>query len=213
MAYQGKRNGLLEAYDHCRHLVERWPNRWTSSSGEKEAGDWMEGELARMGYETRQVTFACPGWEHEGEEFYLEGKPLPAGAQFYSVGCDVTGPVAVVKSDGRGGFTGEVRGKIAVLEETETTDVIERNAILLALESAGALAAGKEADGKTKWASKQASLRDGLMDVGKFMEILIKQGYDGWISLEDFTKVPSKRKLIDDLTYLKELEPRAKAKK
>ena len=131
----------MDAYDYCQYLVETWPDRWTGSPGERESGDWMEQQLAGMGYETRQTRFDCPGWEYEGEEFYLEGEPLEAGAQFYSVGCDVSGPLAPVKPDGEGGFTGEVAGKIALAKETDTTDVIDRNKMLLGFEAAGAVAA------------------------------------------------------------------------
>ena len=58
----------MDAYDYCKHLVENFPDRWTGSRGERESGDWMEAQLARMGYDTRQTRFDCPGWEYEGEE-------------------------------------------------------------------------------------------------------------------------------------------------
>lgn len=144
----------MDAYDYCKYMVETWPNRWTGSPGEKESGDWVERELARMGYQTRQTRFDCPGWEYEGEEFYLEGKKLPAGAQFFSVGCDVTAPLAAIKPDGKGGFTGEVAGKIALVKETETTDVTERNPMLLALEAAGAVAAIMESEYAETYSTK-----------------------------------------------------------
>jgi len=144
----------VDAYDYCKYLVDTWPDRWTGSPGDRESGDWMEGQLARMGYETRQTRFDCPGWEYEGEELYLEGEPLEAGAQFFSVGCDVTAPLAAVKPDGEGGFEGEARGKIALLKETDTTDVIERNKILLALESAGAVAAIMESEYPDTYSTK-----------------------------------------------------------
>jgi sugar phosphate isomerase/epimerase len=73
--------------------------------------------------------------------------------------------------------------------------------------------AGKEADGKVKWANKPATLWGGLLDIEKFMETLVLLGYDGWISLEDFTKGSSKKKLVADVKYLRKLEARAKAKK
>ena len=131
----------MDAYDYCKYVVETWPNRWTGSPGERKSGDWMEQELAGMGYETRQTRFDCPGWEYEGEELYLEGEPVEAGAQFYSAAGDVTGPLTVVRADGQGGFIGEVEGRIAVIRETDTREVNERNSILKALEAAGALAA------------------------------------------------------------------------
>jgi hypothetical protein len=94
-----------------------------------------------MGYDTRQVRFDCPGWEYTGEELYLAGRQLQAGAQFYSTGCDVAGPIAAVMPDGQGEFCGEAKGKISLFREAETTDVIERNSILKALEAAGSRAA------------------------------------------------------------------------
>ena len=144
----------MDAYDYCKYMVETWPDRWTGSVGERESGDWMEQQLAGMGYETRQTRFPCPGWEYEGEEFYLEGKTLKAGAQFYSVGCDVKGPLAAVTPDGKGGFTGEAKGKVALLKETDTRDVIERNKILLALEAAGAVAAVMESEYPDTYSTK-----------------------------------------------------------
>ena len=136
-----KKEKTLDAYDYCKYLVETWPDRWTGSVGERESGNWMERELARMGYETRQVRFDCPGWQYDGEEFYLAGRRLQAGAQFYSVGCDVAGPIAVVTPDGQGRFRGEAKGNISLLREAETKDVIDRNKVLGALEAAGAMAA------------------------------------------------------------------------
>ncbi len=144
----------MDAYDYCKHLVDTWPSRWTGSAGETESGDWMEKQLARMGYETRQTRFDCPGWEYDGEELHLEGKRLEAGAQFYSVGCDVTGRLAPVKPDGEGGFTGEVAGKIALAKETDTTDVIDRNKMLLGFEAAGAVAAIMESEYPDTYSTK-----------------------------------------------------------
>jgi aminopeptidase YwaD len=144
----------MDAYDYCRHIVDTWPNRWTGSPGERGAGDWMEQQLARMGYETRQTRFDCPGWEYEGEEFYLEGEPLEAGAQFYSAGGDVTGQLVAVTPDGQGGFTGDVTGKIALIRETDTGEVNERNSILKALEAGGALAAVMESEYPDTYSTK-----------------------------------------------------------
>jgi len=144
----------MDAYDYCKHIVDTWPNRWTGSPGERESGDWMEQQLARMGYETRQTRIDCPGWEYEGEELYLQGAPLAAGAQFYSAGGDVTGPLVAIKPDGQGGFTGDVEGKIALIKETDTGEVNERNLILKALEVHGALAAVMESEYPDTYSTK-----------------------------------------------------------
>lgn len=144
----------MGAYAYCRHLVETWPNRWTGSPGERESGDWIEQQFARMGYETRQMPLPCPGWDYEGQEFTVEGEPLEAGAQFYSVGCDVRGPLAAVEPDGQGGLSGQARGKVALIKETDTREVNERNQILLALERAGALAAIMESEYPDTYSTK-----------------------------------------------------------
>lgn len=144
----------MDAYDYCEHIVETWPNRWTGSPGERESGDWMEQQLARMGYETRQARFDCPGWEYEGEELCLQGEPLEAGAQFYSAGGDVTGALVAIKPDGQGGFTGDVEGRMALIKETDTGEVGERNSILRALEADGALAAVMESEYPDTYSTK-----------------------------------------------------------
>jgi hypothetical protein len=144
----------VDAYGYCKHMVETWPNRWTGSPGEKASGDWVEQQLARMGYQTRQTRFECPGWEYEGTKFSLEGRPLDAGAQFFSAGGDVTGPLAAIKPDGKGGFRGDAKGRIALIKETDTRGVDERNSILRALESAGALAAIIESEYPDTYSTK-----------------------------------------------------------
>jgi len=177
----------VDGYDYCKYMVETWPNRWTGSVGERESGDWMEKQLARMGYQTRQTRFNCPGWEYEGEEFYLEGKPLKAGAQFFSVGCDVTAPLTAVKPDGKGGFHGEVKGKIALLKETDTTDVIERNKILLALETAGAVAAVMESEYPDTYSTKMFRTPESKLPAA---------GVSGEVGKKLFASLGKKAKLV-----------------
>ena len=146
----------MDAYEVCKYLVETWPNRWTGSVGEKESGDWMEAQLAQMGYETRQTRFDCPGWEYDvgKDELHLGGKRLEAGAQYYSVGCDVTGALAAITPDGEGGFSGEVAGKVALDRETETHEVTDRTPMLVALEHAGAKAAILVSEYDTTYSTK-----------------------------------------------------------
>ena len=71
----------MNAHGFCQHLVETWPGRWTGSPGEKESADWLEQQFARFGCETRRICLPCPGWEYDGEELYLEGERLDAGAE------------------------------------------------------------------------------------------------------------------------------------
>jgi hypothetical protein len=144
----------VNAYEYCRFLVESWPGRWTGSPGEAAAADWLEEQFARIGCDTSRMWLPCPGWEYEGEEFYLRGERLDAGAQFYSVGCDVSGPLEPIEPDGHGMFCGDVGGRIAIVRETDTREVNERNQLLLALESAGALAAIMESEYPDTYSTK-----------------------------------------------------------
>lgn len=73
--------------------------------------------------------------------------------------------------------------------------------------------AGKDRDGATMWVPKGATLKAGQLDIAQFMDILVQQGYKGWISLEDFTPGSSERRLTDAIKYLKTLEKRALRKK
>jgi len=70
----------LDAYDYCRYLAEEIGPRPIGSAGEKRAGDWVEAQLSRMGYETRQLYFDCPSWEYEDEELFVAGEPKLAQA-------------------------------------------------------------------------------------------------------------------------------------
>ena len=73
--------------------------------------------------------------------------------------------------------------------------------------------AGKDADGATLWEPKAATLKAGQLDIGRFMDVLVRSGYNGWISMEDFTPGSSKRRLTEALSYMKTLEKRARRKK
>ena len=72
---------------------------------------------------------------------------------------------------------------------------------------------GKEPDGSAKWTVKNASLKGGQMSLRQFMEVLTLLKYDGWVSVEDFTKGSSRKKLTEGIKYLKGLEARARSKK
>ncbi|GEM_PF-3293418 len=136
-----EKENRMDGYDYCRYLALKIGNRWTGSPGERRAGDWIETQLARMGYETRQTRFECPAWEYDGEELFLGNEPVVAGAQFFSAPCSVQGKLAAIEPDRKGGFSGDVKGKIALCREEQTNDVNDRNAMLCSLEKAGALAA------------------------------------------------------------------------
>ncbi|GAA3292829.1 sugar phosphate isomerase/epimerase [Dactylosporangium vinaceum] len=62
------------------------------------------------------------------------------------------------------------------------------------------------ADGSVAWKADWATLREGQADVGAYLRALREHGYDGWITLEDFsTAVPLPERTRDNLAYLRSL--------
>ncbi|WP_028049898.1 sugar phosphate isomerase/epimerase [Cellulomonas sp. URHD0024] len=64
-------------------------------------------------------------------------------------------------------------------------------------------------DGATTWAEHWAPLRSGQADVEAYLEALAEHGYDGWITLEDFsTELPLEERTRDNLAYLRAVHAR-----
>lgn len=64
-------------------------------------------------------------------------------------------------------------------------------------------------EGATAWAEQWAPLRSGQADVEAYLEALAEFGYDGWITLEDFsTDVPLEERTRDNLAYLRAVHAR-----
>jgi sugar phosphate isomerase/epimerase len=62
-------------------------------------------------------------------------------------------------------------------------------------------------DGSTIWHHEWATLRDGQASVAEYFEALRMCGYDGWVTIEDFsTDLPLEARLADDLALLRGLE-------
>ena len=65
---------------------------------------------------------------------------------------------------------------------------------------------GTREDGSTVWEACWAALRDGMVNLGAYLETLRTHGYDGWISLEDFsTGAPGPQRAENNLAYLRRL--------
>ncbi|MCZ7534578.1 MAG: sugar phosphate isomerase/epimerase [Acidimicrobiia bacterium] len=63
---------------------------------------------------------------------------------------------------------------------------------------------GARPDGSTQWAPAFAPLTAGIVDVPSLLRSLRDVGYDGWISLEDFsTAQPVYERTRDDIAYLR----------
>ncbi|WP_433060434.1 sugar phosphate isomerase/epimerase family protein [Dactylosporangium sp. CS-033363] len=62
------------------------------------------------------------------------------------------------------------------------------------------------ADGTVEWKQDWATLREGQADVGAYLRALREHGYDGWVTLEDFsTAAPLRERTRDNLAYVKSL--------
>ncbi|MCU1527371.1 MAG: xylose isomerase [Frondihabitans sp.] len=61
-------------------------------------------------------------------------------------------------------------------------------------------------DGSVIWAHEWAPLRDGQADVARYLADLARHGYDGWVTIEDFsTELPLEERTRDNLAYLHQL--------
>jgi sugar phosphate isomerase/epimerase len=66
------------------------------------------------------------------------------------------------------------------------------------------------ADGVTAWHHEWATLREGQGDVRQYIADLVACGYDGWITLEDFsTTLPLAERTADNLAFVKDAYARA----
>lgn len=64
-----------------------------------------------------------------------------------------------------------------------------------------------EGPAKVKWAVKAAPLREGAVDFKALFSALKSNGYDGWLSIEDFSlAAPQAEKVADNIRFLKEVE-------
>ncbi|GIH19707.1 hypothetical protein Raf01_78790 [Rugosimonospora africana] len=65
---------------------------------------------------------------------------------------------------------------------------------------------GRREDGSAVWSAEWAPLRDGLADLGEYFGALREHGYDGWVTLEDFsTALPLEERTRDNLAYVRAL--------
>ncbi|MCA5924329.1 sugar phosphate isomerase/epimerase family protein [Curtobacterium oceanosedimentum] len=64
------------------------------------------------------------------------------------------------------------------------------------------------ADGSRIWQNEWAPLRDGQASVSEYLDALRQHGYDGWVTIEDFsTDLPLAERTADNLAYLRSLVP------
>jgi sugar phosphate isomerase/epimerase len=65
-------------------------------------------------------------------------------------------------------------------------------------------------DGTVDWHADWATLRGGQADVDAYLAALVRHGYDGWVTLEDFsTELPLEERTRDNLAYVRAAYQRA----
>ncbi|MFC4150062.1 sugar phosphate isomerase/epimerase family protein [Micromonospora mangrovi] len=69
---------------------------------------------------------------------------------------------------------------------------------------------GSRPDGGPRWSAEWVPLREGQGDIEAYLVALRRFGYDGWITVEDFSTVtPLAERTRDNLSYLRELDRRS----
>jgi sugar phosphate isomerase/epimerase len=64
---------------------------------------------------------------------------------------------------------------------------------------------GTRRDGSAAWEPRVAPLREGMVDLAALFAALFDAGYDGWLSMEDFSTAQATRERIgDDLQYVRQ---------
>ena len=72
--------------------------------------------------------------------------------------------------------------------------------------------AAPDADGIVAWHNEWAPLRTGQADVRAYLTALVRHGYDGWVTVEDFsTELPLAERTADNLAFLRDAYAVAKS--
>ena len=70
---------------------------------------------------------------------------------------------------------------------------------------------GEGPDGTARWAADWATLRGGQADIEGYFQALADIGYDGWVTVEDFsTELPLAERTRDNLAYLRAIRSRTR---
>lgn len=65
---------------------------------------------------------------------------------------------------------------------------------------------GVREDGSTSWEPVFVPLNKGILNIKALFENLVAVGYDGWVSLEDFsTEEPTRKRLQNAMAYIKQI--------
>ena len=87
-----------KAEQYLERLCVEIPSRRVGSEGNRAATDFFAATVASFGFRTACPEFACIDWEQEGAHLTANGEAFDAAPSPYSLGCDVSAPLAVVAS-------------------------------------------------------------------------------------------------------------------
>jgi aminopeptidase YwaD len=79
----------MELMEHVRYLCEKTGSRPIGSTENHAAAKYIENIFRNVGLEVEHQNFACPVWEHHGTMLLLDGKPLEATLNTFSLPCDI----------------------------------------------------------------------------------------------------------------------------
>lgn len=100
-----------KAGKHLHILCNDIPNRCVGSPGNRQATDYFAEMMILFGFQTETPQFDCIDWSHGDVQLTLAGKHFPTHASPYTLGCDVSAPLAVAAT-------------VDELEKLELTDKI-----------------------------------------------------------------------------------------
>ena len=80
------------------------------------------------------------------------------------------------------------------------------------VKNAALVPGGENEFGVTKYTQAWVPMKKGSADIAAMIKALVKVGYDGWLSVEDFSnEKPTREKLEENIAYLKQLLAAAEA--
>ncbi len=88
-----------KAEEYLTHLCHRIPNRRVGAEGNRMATEWFAGRMEAAGFAVETPWFDCIDWEDDGAHLLaLNGEVFEVFSSPYSLGCEVTAPLAVVRT-------------------------------------------------------------------------------------------------------------------
>lgn len=97
-----------------------------------------------------------------------------------------------------------IEGREGLQSHTPGLQIIREYLAHVHVKNAVWKAAQPSKDGTVEWAWEWAPLKTGVGDLPGYIASLIEVGYDGWVTVEDFTtELPLEQRLREDLAYLR----------